>query len=182
MPVSSQCITKMRPDLSIIVNSSARTIQFGEKKYPCRIGRKGTVPYKKGREGDEKTPLGSYILRFGLYRADRLPTPKSALAFHPLREDDGWCDAESDPAYNRFIRLPYASSHEKLWREDGAYDVILVMSHNDNPPQAGLGSAVFIHVAQYDDRETLGCVALAPEVMVSLLPYLKTGLEISLQE
>jgi len=172
----------MRPNLSIIVNSSARTIQFGEKKYPCRIGRKGTTPHIKGREGDEKTPLGVYKLRFGLYRADRLPKPKSKLIFRALREGDGWCDASNDPSYNRFIRLPYAASHEKLWREDGAYDVILVMSHNDSPPQPGLGSAVFIHVAQYDDRETLGCVALAPEVMVRLLPYLKTGDEVSIQE
>jgi L,D-peptidoglycan transpeptidase YkuD (ErfK/YbiS/YcfS/YnhG family) len=56
------------------------------------------------------------------------------------------------------------------------------MSHNDSPPQAGLGSAVFIHVAQYDDRNTLGCVALAPDVMVKLLPHLKTGITISIQE
>lgn len=164
------------------MNTSARTLQFGGKAYPCRIGRKGTIAQSKGREGDEKTPLGGYILRFGLYRADRLPKPKTNLTFRPLREDDGWCDAAADPAYNRFIRLPYPASHEKLWREDGAYDVILVINHNDSPPEAGLGSAVFIHIAQFDDRETLGCVALAPEVMVELLPQLKTGMAISIQE
>lgn len=164
------------------MNTSARTIQFGEKTYPCRIGRKGTVACVKGREGDEKTPLGKYNFRFGLYRADRLPKPRSPLTFRPLREDDGWCDASSDAAYNRFIRLPYAATHEKLWREDGAYDVVLVMGHNDSPPEAGLGSAVFIHVAQYDDRQTLGCVALAPEVMARILPHLKTGSVVSIQE
>ena len=164
------------------MNTSARTVRFDNETFPCRIGRKGAVAGDKGREGDEKTPLGEYNLRFGLYRADRLPKPKSKLTFRPIREDDGWCDAEKDPAYNRFIRLSYSASHEKLWREDGAYDVILVMSHNDSPPQAGLGSAVFIHVAQYDDRETLGCVALAPEIMVKLLPHLKTGMTISIQE
>ena len=164
------------------MNTSARTVTIEGETYPCRIGRKGAVAGDKGREGDEKTPLGDYTLRFGLYRADRLPKPKSKLTFRPIREDDGWCDAEKDPAYNRFIRLPSTTSHEKLWREDGAYDVILVMSHNDSPPQAGLGSAVFIHVAQYDDRNTLGCVALAPEVMVKLLPHLKTGMAISIQE
>lgn len=168
--------------MGIIVNSSARTITFSGKTYPCRIGRGGAIPCAEGREGDEKTPLGDYMLRFGLYRADRLPEPKGGLTFRPLREDDGWCDAVNDPAYNRFIRLPYPASHEKLWREDGAYDVILVMSHNDSPPKPGLGSAVFIHVAQADDRKTLGCVALEPEAMIKLLPCLKTGLEISIQE
>ena len=141
-----------------------------------------------GREGDAKTPLGEYRLRFGLYRADRLPSPNiywpaSNLAFRPMRKNDGWCDAPDDPAYNRLIRLPYLSkgqevSHEKLWREDGAYDVVLVMSHNDSPPVPGMGSAVFIHVAQPDDRKTLGCVALAPEEMVKLLPELKMGMRV----
>lgn len=157
-------------------------MQFEDKFYPCRIGRKGAVTQKKGREGDEKTPLGDYNLRFGLYRADRLPPPKSKLAFRPLRENDGWCDDSNDPAYNRFIRLPYKASHEKLWREDGAYDVILVMNHNDSPPQTDRGSAVFIHIAQPDDRGTLGCVALTPETMVRLLPKLKPGMIVSIQE
>ena len=126
----------------------------------------------KGREGDHKTPIGNYHMRFGLYRADRLPHPKTKLNFRPLRKDDGWCDATDDPAYNRFIRRPFSASHEKLWREDGAYDVIIVMSHNDSPPISGLGSAVFIHVAQPDDRQTLGCIALEPDVMIKLLPEL----------
>jgi L,D-peptidoglycan transpeptidase YkuD (ErfK/YbiS/YcfS/YnhG family) len=130
----------------------------------------------QGREGDAMTPTGEYVLRFGLYRADRLPRPKSKLTFRPLRQDDGWCDAPEDPAYNRFIRLPFAASHEKLWREDGAYDIILVMSHNDSPPVPALGSAVFIHIAQPDDRKTLGCIALAPEDIVKLLPKLKLGM------
>ena len=164
------------------MNTSARTVTIEGETYPCRIGRKGAIAGDKGREGDEKTPLGKYNLRFGLYRADRLPKPKSKLTFRPIREDDGWCDASDDPAYNRFIRLPSTESHEKLWREDGAYDVIIVMNHNDSPPQAGLGSAVFIHVAQYDDRATLGCVALAPEVMVKLLPQLKAGMTVLIQE
>ena len=164
------------------MNTSARTVTIEGETYACRIGRKGAIAGDKGREGDEKTPLGEYNLRFGLYRADRLPNPNSELTFRPIREDDGWCDASSDRAYNRFIRLPSTASHEKLWREDGAYDVILVMSHNDSPPQAGLGSAVFIHIAHHDDRNTLGCVALAPDVMVKLLPHLKTGMTISIQE
>lgn len=168
--------------MSIIVNTTARTVTFDGQSYPCRIGCKGVIAGELGREGDEKTPLGDYHLRFGLYRADRLPAPKSKLTFRLLREDDGWCDASSDPAYNRFIRLPHPASHEKLWREDGAYDVILVISHNDNPPVAERGSAVFVHIAQTDDRMTMGCVALSPEVMVKMLPHLATGMRVSIQE
>lgn len=160
---------------TIFINCGRRQIRYGDLTLPCRIGTSGYTPVAQGREGDAKTPLGEYSLRFGLYRADRLPAPRSSLTFRPLRKDDGWCDAPNDPAYNRFIRRPYPASHEVLWREDGAYDIILVMSHNDSPPVAGLGSAVFLHIAQPDDRETLGCVALAPEDMVQLLPQLSPG-------
>lgn len=168
--------------MSVIVSCGEKKVTFGGMTYRCRIGRGGFIEGGKGREGDEKTPLGCYKLRFGLYRADRLPKPERALTFRPLREDDGWCDASKDAAYNRFIRLPFPASHEKLWREDGAYDIILVMNHNDSPPEAGLGSAVFIHIAQPDERETLGCIALEPEVMVKLLAVMKTDAAITLQE
>ena len=165
----------------IVINTSTERLKLGELDLPCRIGRSGSVDFRQGREGDAKTPLGDYRLRFGLYRADRLPSPRCDLTFRALREDDGWCDAPKDPAYNRFIRLPYPASHEKLWRDDGAYDVILVISHNDNPPKPNLGSAVFIHVAQPDDRKTLGCIALAPEEMVRFLPCLKMGMQVRIQ-
>jgi L,D-peptidoglycan transpeptidase YkuD (ErfK/YbiS/YcfS/YnhG family) len=171
----------------IVINTETRRLTCGKLDLPCRIGKAGAVPMEKGREGDAKTPMGEYVLRFGLYRADRLPRPRSDLTFRPLRQDDGWCDAPDDPAYNRFIRLPYPAkekqvSHETLWREDGAYDIIIVMSHNDSPPVPNLGSAVFIHIAQPDDRNTLGCIALEPEAMVKLLPKLKMGMTIQIQE
>ena len=162
----------------MIIHTAQKTIKIAGNSYPCRIGRGGTIEGARGREGDEKTPLGTYTLRFGLYRADRLPEPRSPLTFRPLRETDGWCDAPKDQAYNRFVRLPYPASHEKLWREDSAYDIVLVISHNDSPPEPGQGSAVFIHVAQSDDRQTLGCVALAPEPMVRVLPYLRTDMTV----
>lgn len=166
----------------MIVHTANRKIKFAGDTFPCRIGRAGYVAGEQGREGDEKTPLGEYKLRFGFYRADHLPAPHSPLIFRPLRETDGWCDDSADLAYNRFVRLPYPASHEKLWREDGAYDIVLVMNHNDNPPQPGIGSAVFIHIAQPDERQTLGCVAVTPDVMVKMLPQLVGGMKISIQE
>ena len=164
--------------MSLIIDTTQKIVEFNAIHYPCRIGRKGAIRYQDGHEGDEKTPKGQYVMRFGLYRADRLPAPKSALNFRSLRKDDGWCDAADDPAYNRFIRLPYPASHERLWREDGAYDLIIVMSHNDTPPLSGLGSAVFIHVTQPDDRNTLGCVTLYPETWAKLLPHVYTDMPI----
>lgn len=163
----------------LIFDTNAGQARFGAWIAAFSFGKNGTIPEAQGREGDGKTPLGAYHLRFGFYRADRLPRPKSDLTFHAVKPDDGWCDDPDHPAYNRLIQTPFPASHEALWREDGAYDVILVMSHNDSPPVPGLGSAVFIHCLQPDHRSTLGCLALSPPDMWTLLPKLTPGLAIT---
>lgn len=169
-------------DTALNIYAKRGEAEIGGMVFPCRIGKGGFVDAALGQEGDGKTPLGDYHLRFGLYRADRLPAPRSPLTFWPIQDNDGWCDDPNDPAYNRFIRLPYAASHERLWREDGAYDIILVISHNDSPPVKDLGSAIFLHITQPDDRKTLGCVAFAPDDMARMLPLLRPGMAVSIQE
>ena len=168
--------------MSITVICSKHELQIDGQTYPCRVGRRGAIAGEMGREGDEKTPLGTYHLRFGFYRADRLPGPPlGKLQMWPLKKDDGWCDDPDHPAYNRFVALPFNGSHEKLWRDDGAYDVIIVMSHNDSPPVPGLGSAVFLHIAQPDDRQTLGCIAVTPDVMVRILKVAEAGMSVDIR-
>ncbi len=166
------------------INCALNIARLGNISVPCRIGKDGFINEKQGTEGDGKTPLGNYVLRWGFYRADRLPHPPihetQSLTWRELRLDDGWCDDLKSDAYNRFIRLPSKESHEKLWRDDGAYDIILVLSHNDGPPIKGLGSAVFIHIAQPDGRDTLGCVAFSPENMTKLLPHLQADMPVTL--
>ena len=82
----------------------------------CSIGRAGVVHDK--REGDGGTPVGVFALRRVLWRADRLPVaPPGRLPRAPIAADDGWCDAPSDPLYNRPVKLPYPASAESLMRE-----------------------------------------------------------------
>jgi len=138
-------------------------------RFRCALGKGGIRPEADKREGDGATPLGRYPIRQILYRPDRLEAPKTALPVQALTAQDGWCDDPADPAYNRFVRLPFAASHEKLWREDHVYDVIVVLGHNDDPPVPGLGSAIFMHVARPDYSGTEGCVALALPDLLALL-------------
>lgn len=110
--------------------------------------------------------------RFGAswYRPDRLASPPlTALPVRALTPADGWCDDPADPAYNRPITLPYPASHEQLWRDDGVYDVIVVLGHNDDPPVPGSGSAIFMHVARSGYVGTEGCIALALPDLLAVL-------------
>lgn len=136
-------------------------LRIGDTVMRCALGKNGVT--SPGREGDGASPAGTFALRHVLYRGDRGYRPATALQARPIGPRDGWCDESADPAYNRPVRLPYASSAEKLARRDRLYDVVLVLGHNDAPVVPGLGSAIFMHVARPDFGPTLGCVALDPD-------------------
>lgn len=125
------------------------------------LGRSGVINAKDKREGDGATPTGCYPIRRVLYRADRGEKPSTAFPVRALRQDDGWCDAPEDAAYNCPVRRPFPASHETLWREDELYDIIVILGHNDDPPVPGSGSAIFLHCKRGDYEPTEGCVALA---------------------
>jgi L,D-peptidoglycan transpeptidase YkuD (ErfK/YbiS/YcfS/YnhG family) len=50
-----------------------------------------------------------------------------------------------------------------------------VLGHNDDPPVAGMGSAIFVHIARPAYAPTEGCVALAREDLVELLSRAQPG-------
>ncbi len=155
-------------------------LRFEDCEYPCALGCNDVQNTK--REGDGATPAGIFLLRQVFYRSDRLPPPTSGLPVRVLAPDDGWCDDPGHRDYNRFVRLPFEASHEALWREDNLYDVIVVVGHNDDPPLPGLGSAIFIHCATKDFAPTQGCVALARETLVELLPRLAPDIALHIME
>ncbi len=137
---------------------------------PCALGRSGLTRFK--REGDGATPVGRFELLFGHWRADRSLPPRGPLALTPIRPDDGWCDDPSDGRYNRPVRLPCGASHETMRRDDGVYDLVIVLDANVRRRVIGRGSAIFFHLARDGFAPTAGCVALAPADMRRVLARL----------
>ncbi|OYW94359.1 MAG: hypothetical protein B7Z13_04855, partial [Caulobacterales bacterium 32-67-6] len=76
---------------------------------------------------------------------------------------------------NRLVQLPFSASHEILWREDGLYDLVVVLGHNDDPPIAPLGSAIFLHLAKPDYAPTEGCIALSRADLEAVLAQAQPG-------
>ncbi|MSO55053.1 MAG: hypothetical protein EXQ90_08060 [Rhodospirillales bacterium] len=134
-------------------------LTFAGRRYRCALGRSGIVEAK--HEGDGGTPTGRFPLRRVYYRPDRIAPPVTALPVQGLMPADGWSDDPTDPNYNRLVFRPRPTRSETLWRDDAVYDVIVEIGFNDDPPVAGHGSAIFIHVARADFEPTEGCVALA---------------------
>ena len=139
--------------------------------YAARLGRGGLAGLK--REGDGRSPRGHYFLEYGLYRPDRLKKPLSPLPFIPITQNLGWCDDPAHHTYNTLVELPFSASHEKLWREDGLYDIILVISHNRTPPIKGKGSAIFLHCMSEKKGATEGCIAFEKPALLKLLQKLQ---------
>ncbi|WP_380872961.1 hypothetical protein ACFB49_38590 [Sphingomonas sp. DBB INV C78] len=159
----------------IRVDASARTLTIGDRALPCVVGRSGTCPADAKREGDGMTPIGWWPVRAVLFRPGRAAPPEGLkLPWRWIRENDGWSDDPADPAYNRPICHPRATSAERLWREDGLYDVIVILGHNDAPPVPGMGSAIFLHCWN-DAQPTEGCVAVEKAELLALLPAIQPG-------
>jgi L,D-peptidoglycan transpeptidase YkuD (ErfK/YbiS/YcfS/YnhG family) len=146
------------------------TLAVGSRIFDCALGRGGIVAAAAKREGDGATPAGLWPLRRGFYRADRLALPAALKDwFQPIEADMAWDDDAASPSYNRLVRTRAENHPERLARSDGVYDIVVPLGYNDDPPQAGRGSAIFLHVARVDLAPTAGCVALAlPELLAVL--------------
>ena len=159
--------------LSVQVDSADSSLGWatlGEKRWRCAVGAGGVREDKV--EGDGATPVGTFPLRRIYFRNDRLVLPKVQLPARPISEHDGWCDDPLSPTYNRLVRSPNKSSHERMWRDDGLYDLVVVVGYNDDPPEGEWGSAIFLHVARDDLSPTQGCVAFARANLIELVSLL----------
>jgi L,D-peptidoglycan transpeptidase YkuD (ErfK/YbiS/YcfS/YnhG family) len=158
--------------MNIIVQTSSfesttGVLIAGTKRFDCTLGRAGVTIDKK--EGDGKTPIGTYPLRQLIYRADRAARPETQLPIETLTMDTGWCEDPADPDYNRKVKLPHAGAVDKMTRDDHLYDLCVVIGYNDDPVIAGRGSAIFMHLAREDGTPTAGCVGLKKEDLLEVL-------------
>lgn len=164
------------PNRSIIVRRAPRDprrgiLQAGPLRIPCALGRSGTTIFK--REGDGATPVAAMRLLFAYRPARRLAGLALPLPVRRPRADLGWCDQPDHPAYNRPVRLPFPASHETIRRPDALYDAVVVLDWNLTARARGLGSAIFLHIAQPGYAPTQGCVAVCARDMRRLAPLLR---------
>jgi L,D-peptidoglycan transpeptidase YkuD (ErfK/YbiS/YcfS/YnhG family) len=145
-------------------------LHIGPLVVPCALGSGGLKRAK--REGDHASPTGTFALLFGYYRPDRQRRLRAHVPLKPLRPGLGWCDDSASPAYNRPVATSCPWSHERLWRDDDLYDVVIVLDYNYHPRRKGRGSAIFLHCARPDLTPTEGCIALRIDDLRRLLPRL----------
>ena len=150
----------------IIYLKNKHSLKVGDFLFDCCVG-KGGVSYKK-IEGDKKTPKGLYNIGELYFRKDKIKKFLTKLKCKEIKKNMGWCDDVLNKKYNKMIKIKKNIKHEKLFRNDNKYDLLIPIKYNFNKPKKGLGSCIFIHLTQ-NYKPTNGCIALKKKDFLIML-------------
>ena len=164
--------------MHILINKKYLT--YSKYKVKCAVGKRGIGLKKK--EGDLITPIGQYKIKYILFRKDRIKKVQSKIRKIEIKKNMGWCDDSRSKEYNKLIKLPFNYSHEKLYKKENAYDIILVLNYNMNPYKKKKGSAIFIHVASKSYKKTKGCVAIKKKELLKIIKEIKKNTKVKIED
>ena len=154
------------------------TLQINEFKFKCCIGKKGSGKNKK--EGDQKTPSGTFKIENLYYRKDRKKKPLTLLKCIKIKKNMGWSNDINFPKkYNKLINIKEKIKHEKLIGKDYKYDFIIPIKYNFTKPTVGLGSCIFIHLTK-NYKPTAGCIALKEKDFLIMLKLINKNEKIKI--
>ena len=162
----------------MIIIKKSGYLEYKNLKFRCALGKAGIK--KKKKEGDNITPKGTFKIIRVYYRRDKIKNITASIKKRKIKKNIGWCDDPVSNSYNKEIKLPSKFGHEKLYRKDNLYDLILVLNYNINPVIKNKGSAIFIHIAKKNYKPTAGCIALKQRDLLELLKNIKKNTKIKI--
>ena len=163
----------------LILLKNKYTLQVESFFFKCVIGLNGTSKRKK--EGDKKTPKGIYEIENLYYRRDRIKKIETKLKLIEIKKSMGWCDdIKNKKNYNKLININEKTKHEKLFRKDNKYDLLIPIKYNFKKRILSKGSCIFIHLTK-NYKPTAGCIALNKKDFLIMLKLIgrKTKIKIS---
>ena len=163
----------------MIINvKNKHSLQIDNFKFKCCIGGNGLTNNK--REGDKKTPSGTFKIENLYYRKDRKKKPVTLLKCIEIKEDMGWCnDTRFPKKYNKLFKINKKIKHEKLKRNDYKYDYLIPIKYNFKKPIVNLGSCIFIHLTK-NYNPTAGCIALKEKDFLIMIKIIKKNSKIKI--
>ncbi len=126
------------------------------------------------REGDGRAPAGVFALRAAT-GYDATAPAGTRLPYREATADLRCVDDVASAHYNRLATdTPQRDwkSAEDMRRTDGQYRYTIWVGHDDDPPQPGAGSCIFLHVRAEPPQPTSGCTAMAEDALRALLTWL----------
>ena len=155
----------------IIFLKNKHTLQVDEFKFKCSIGKNGIS--KKKKEGDGKTPKGLFSLGSLYFRPERLSKPNTLIKAIKIKKTMGWShDTKFPKYYNKLINVNKKIKHEKLFRKDHKYDLLILIQYNYFNSKVPKGSCIFLHLTN-NYKPTAGCIALKKKDFLIFLKLIK---------
>ena len=162
----------------IIYLKNKHTIQVDDFSFKCCIGKNGLSKLKI--EGDKKTPIGTFELEKLYFRPDRIQKFKSNFKISKINKFMGWCDdTKSKKYYNKLVNVNKKLKHEKLFRKDYKYDLLIPIKYNFKKRVLGRGSCIFLHLTK-DYKPTAGCIALNKKDFMVMLKIINNKTKIKI--
>jgi L,D-peptidoglycan transpeptidase YkuD (ErfK/YbiS/YcfS/YnhG family) len=138
--------------------------------WTARVGYNGIAPPGKKREGDGRTPSGTYGFSF-FFGVDSDRGLGFAFPFRHAYTNDYWDDDSYSSRYNEWVvGLRNAGVDPEPMHNVPAYDYGAVIAYN-TARTPHLGSAIFLHVGTGGD--TAGCVSLPRAELIKVLRWLR---------
>lgn len=133
------------------------------------LGLNGFAPRGQKREGDNRTPTGSFRLKFmfGVYG-----NPGVRFRYRRALATSYWDDDPSSANYNRWVDSRYGNTGRspEPMHVSPPYNYGAVIGYNWGQTP-GMGSAIFLHVTH--NSPTHGCVSTRQDHLLRLLRWLR---------
>ena len=162
----------------IIFLKNKHTLKIDDFYFKCCIGKNGLS--RKKIEGDYKTPKGTFELGPLYYRDDRIKKLKSNIKKIKINKKMGWCDDKNDKKnYNKLVKIHKNLKHEKLYRKDKIYDLLIPIKYNFKNRILGKGSCIFLHLTK-NYKATAGCIAIKENDFMIMLKLINNKTKIKI--
>ena len=114
------------------------------------------------------------------FRNDRVNKPTTKIECIKIKKNMGWCDDVNYPKmYNQLIKTSQETKHEKLYRSDHKYDLLIPIKYNYNKKVVGKGSCIFLHLTN-NYKPTAGCIALKKKDFLIMLKLINKNTKIKI--
>ena len=162
----------------LIYIKNKHTLNVDSFSFKCAIGKNGVSKNKK--EGDKKTPIGTFNIENLYYRKDRIKKIQTKLKLIPITKSMGWCDdSKNKKHYNKLIKIKKKIKHEKLFRRETNYDLLIPIKYNFDKRILGKGSCIFLHLTK-NYKPTAGCIAINKNDFLILLKLINKKTKINI--
>src|SRR5437667_10634723 len=179
--------TSMRGKLELFEGQPGGSWAAVTPSFPVLFGKNG-VAWGTGlagqnesglrkKERDGRAPAGVFEIGEVFGYDSNLP-PGADYPYRQVTEADVWSDDPRSPNYNRHIVIdpknpPDDYTHEKMRSGDFAYNCLIEIRQNSDPPVPGGGSAIFFHIRRGVNRPTTGCTTMAGANLVKVITWLR---------